>query len=289
MADDDDTNFSCCSVCGRTGVKLSRCSRCKSDHYSVCGRKCQAKDWKDHKAEDCYVHDAILAKAAKRGDMLEQLKHKTCTICLDEFCELNILRHQVDVMMCGHVSHKGCVVEMHRSHKEQLHSGSDPGKLFRCPLCLQYVGQSIGYKESKPWFQQDAASLIYMAIRSVFELELETNVRATEEGEIAYINNIIREAEEGVTKLREYAVESINESKAEFEKMLPTLRAAESVQERENLTTKINVLITSVVTSYLIPRDNKQHAEYKEKAEKYDPRLRRWVLTLQLLGPYVWD
>jgi hypothetical protein len=48
--------------------------------------------------------------------------------------------------------------------------------------------------------------------------------------------------------------------------MLPTLRAAELLQERENLTTKINVLITSAVTSYLIPRYNSQD-EFNEKAE----------------------
>jgi hypothetical protein len=287
MVDDDDNTPSCCAVCGRTGVKLSRCSRCKSDHYLVCGKKCQAKDWKDHKDDDCYVYDAILAEAVKRGDLLLQQKEKSCTICLDEFCELDFLRRQVEEMLCGHVSHKGCHAEMHRSHKEQLKSDGDPEKLFKCPLCLQYVGQSIRDEKNKPWFQQDAIELIRIALRSVYQLQLETNLRGTEENEIVFVNSIIREAEEEAN-LREDALESTNKAKEEFEKMLPTLRATESLQERENLTMKINVLITSAVTSYLIPRYKSQD-EFKEKAEKQYPLIQRWLLTCQLLGPYVWD
>jgi hypothetical protein len=85
-----------------------------------------------------------------RRNSLQQQKQKTCTICLDEFFELDFLRRQVEEMLCGHVSHKGCLAEMHSSHKEQLKSGGDPEKLFKCPLCLQYVGQLIQYKEIKP-------------------------------------------------------------------------------------------------------------------------------------------
>jgi muramoyltetrapeptide carboxypeptidase LdcA involved in peptidoglycan recycling len=105
--------------------------------------------------------------------------------------------------------------------------------------------------------------------------------------EIVFVNSIIREAEEEAN-LREDALESIKKAKEEFEKMLPTLRAAESVQERENLTTNINVLITSAVTSYLIPRYKSQD-EFKERAEKKYHLVQRWLLTFQLLGPYVWD
>jgi hypothetical protein len=175
--------------------------------------------------------------------LLLQQKQKTCTICFDEFSELDFLRRQVEEMLCGHVSHKGCHAEMHRSHKEQLKSGGDPEKLFKCPLCLQYVGQLLGFEKIKPWFQQDAIDLIGVALRSVLQLQLETNLRGTEENEIVFVNSIIREAEEEAN-LREGALESLNKAKEEFEKMLPTLRAAESLQERENLTTKINSLIT---------------------------------------------
>jgi hypothetical protein len=217
-----------------------------------------------------------------------QQKQKTCTFCLDEFCELDFLRRQVEEMLCGHVSHKGCLAEMHRNHKEQLKSGVDPEKLFRCPLCLQYVGQLIDYKDNKPWFQKDAISLVHMALRSVLQLPLETNVRETEEGEIHWVNSIIREAEEEAANLREDASESINKAKEEFEKILPTLRAAESMQERENLTTNVNVLITSAITSYLVP-PYKSQEEFKEIAEEKYPLVQRWLLTFQLLGPYSWD
>jgi hypothetical protein len=89
-----------------------------------------------------------------------------------------------------------------------------------------------------------------MALGSVFQLE--THSQGTEEDEIVFIDSVIREAKE-VAKLGEYALETINETKEEFEKMLPTLQAAESVQERENLTAKIKLLVTFAVTSHLIP------------------------------------
>jgi hypothetical protein len=260
------------------------------DRYRVCGKKCQAQDWKDHKQEECYVHDAILAKAVKQGNLLQQQKQKTCPICMDDFCELDLLRHQVEEMPCGHVSHKGCLAEMSRSHMEQLNSGGDLEKLFQCPLCRQYTGQSIGYKKKTPWFQLDSAKLIHMALGFVFQRE--TRSQGTEEEEILFIAFRIRDTEEE-TKLG--ALKSLNKAKEEFERVLPTLWAAESVQERENLTMRIKVLITWAVMSHLVPGFLSQEDSEVEpdadddEIEKWNPHVYRWLGTLQIIGPYVWD
>ena len=46
-----------CAACGE--VATNRCSRCKNEWY--CGRPCQVKAWKDHKA----FCDLILTSKAK--------------------------------------------------------------------------------------------------------------------------------------------------------------------------------------------------------------------------------
>ncbi|KAJ7045842.1 hypothetical protein C8F04DRAFT_940002 [Mycena alexandri] len=40
-------NLPSCSVCGKTGDNISRCSGCKSRNY--CSKSCQISDWKAHK------------------------------------------------------------------------------------------------------------------------------------------------------------------------------------------------------------------------------------------------
>jgi hypothetical protein len=83
--------------------------------------------------------------------------------------------------------------------------------------------------------------------------------------------------------------------KKAFEKMLPALLAAESVQERKNLTTELMKLTTLAVMSHLIPGFLSQEAYevapdgMQDEIEKWSPHIHRWLVTLQLLGPYIWD
>jgi len=43
----EDSTPECCDHCGRSGVSLKKCSRCKVAKY--CGKECQGKAWKRHK------------------------------------------------------------------------------------------------------------------------------------------------------------------------------------------------------------------------------------------------
>jgi hypothetical protein len=180
---------------------------------------------------------------------------------------------------------------MTRSHMEQMESGGDLEKLFQCPLCRQYVGPSS--KKKKAWFQQDSERLILMALGFVFQLE--THSQGTVEEEISFIESRIREAEKD-TKLRETALKSLNMAKEAFEKMIPALRAADSGQERKNLTMDIKALMNLAIMSHLIPGFFRQAQVYEvapdgmqDEIEKWNPHVQRWLVTLQLLGPYVWD
>jgi hypothetical protein len=84
-------------------------------------------------------------------------------------------------------------------------------------------------------------------------------------------------------------------AKGTFEELLPTLRAAESVQERKNLTVHLKALMTLAVLSQLIPGFRIEGAYevvpdgVHEETETWNPHVQRWLTTLQLLGPYVWD
>eukprot|EP00985_Skeletonema_marinoi_P019535 scaffold11241_cov148-Skeletonema_marinoi.AAC.4 len=53
-----NTAAGCCSVCGKKespAQKLLQCSLCSSSKYLLCGKKCQRKDWRRHKKEECFV------------------------------------------------------------------------------------------------------------------------------------------------------------------------------------------------------------------------------------------
>ncbi|MFC1842121.1 zinc finger MYND domain-containing protein [Candidatus Dependentiae bacterium] len=52
-----------CNTCGKEGKKLQKCSACKKTYY--CSRKCQIKDWKEHKKICKKLHKKKLQEKKK--------------------------------------------------------------------------------------------------------------------------------------------------------------------------------------------------------------------------------
>lgn len=105
--------------CGTCGVeeRLSMCGNCNRQQY--CSKKCQKKDWKDHK-KTCLLPE--------------------CPICFELIDKVNSLTTE-----CGHTFHTSCIM------KNVARNG------FSCPYCRTIMAESV--TESQEIFDQDLPEL----------------------------------------------------------------------------------------------------------------------------------
>lgn len=284
MSSKEEATSSQCSVCGKTGGTL-KCSRCKSDDYHVCSKDCQAQDWKRHKRHECYVYNEERVQDVQV--CLDQLKNQNCPICLEPITKLDVLRDQLEGMMCEHSAHVACLTKLRKAHRRELqnHTGTEEElekkNLFTCPLCRQWLGStdSLGHVA---WYQTESSILIHMALGFMFQQYTQSKGTAAEEFD--FIQSCVRETEKA--GLRATALVELNVAKDLFLRLLPDLKRTPTAQKRHEMTIEVILNIMNAIYSHVAPFDRNSE-EFEKCRAKWMPFLMEWMKTLMIFGPYV--
>lgn len=303
-----EDNKRACSVCHKTFasrsssvvIQLQRCSRCKDDAYRVCSRTCQARDWKRHKREDCYVYNAVLEQVATQS--LKNMTQKECPFCRQGFTKRDVVRAKLQGLPCQHVVHVHCLKTKNQSEtdaekekkkgaKQQPTKKNKLETVVQCPLCRARAGparpnnaadSTTGYY-AKPWYQEDSVLLFHMALGYAFQAEL----GGTVEEEKQFIESRFRATIQAGQ--RDLALHTMTQARHEFQALLPTLRGLGSTDERMEKADAVAEKVALALGMFFFPATlDGQHDLIMAEQQKWRPHIQDWMETLQLYGPYIW-